>query len=86
MPAFSPPADGESGTGLAIPGHCHYKEGNRRARRPPGPAEAAAGPIRPVPRRCRFDHVSATEGEKYRRLIGTMAEERKSLGPLRVNG
>jgi F420-non-reducing hydrogenase iron-sulfur subunit len=65
------------------PGDCHYKEGNYRAAnrhrlllrvlRQFGIAEA----------RCRFDCVSAGEGEKFARVVRDMVEELRALGPLR---
>ena len=33
--------------------------------------------------RCRFDSVSAGEGEKFARVVSEMVEEMRSLGPLR---
>ncbi len=64
------------------PGDCHYKEGNLKA----------AGRMTLLKRlliqfgigesRCRFDYVSAAEGEKYRRVIGDMVKELQASGPL----
>ena len=63
-------------------GDCHYKEGNFRATqrhrlllrllRQHGIAEE----------RCRFDYVSASEGEKFAKVITEMTDTIRKLGPL----
>ena len=64
------------------PGDCHYKEGNLRA------AQRHAMLVRlleqlGIPReRCRFDYVSAGEGEKYVQVITEMVATIGQLGPL----
>ena len=34
--------------------------------------------------RCRFDYVSAAEGEKFARVVSEMVEAVRTLGPLRL--
>jgi F420-non-reducing hydrogenase iron-sulfur subunit len=64
------------------PGDCHYKEGNYRA------AQRYRMLIRLLKQfgieeqRCRFDYVSAGEGEKFVRVITEMVERVKELGQL----
>jgi F420-non-reducing hydrogenase iron-sulfur subunit len=63
-------------------GDCHYKEGNFRATqrhhmllkllRQHGIEEA----------RCRFDYVSAGEGEKFAQVVTEMTDAIRKLGPL----
>lgn len=64
-------------------GDCHYKEGNFRATqrhhillkllKQQGIEEA----------RCRFDYVSASEGEKFAQVVSEMTDTVRKLGPLR---
>ncbi|GAM09087.1 F420-non-reducing hydrogenase vhc iron-sulfur subunit D [Geobacter sp. OR-1] len=81
MKAFNEGADGV--IVLAChPGDCHYKEGNLRA------AQRHAMLIRVLEqmgiegKRCRFDYVSAGEGEKYVQVITEMVATVKQLGKL----
>ena len=68
------------------PGDCHYKEGNLRA------AQRQAMLVRVLEQmgiggeRCRFDYVSAGEGEKFARLVREMVAELREYGPLRLAG
>lgn len=81
LKAFREGADGVLILGCH-PGDCHYKEGNYRA----------AGRHRILLRllaqlgieadRCRFDYVSAGEGEKYARIVRETVDVIRSLGPL----
>jgi F420-non-reducing hydrogenase iron-sulfur subunit len=67
-------------------GDCHYQEGNYRATarhrlllrllRQLGIDEA----------RCRFDYVSAGEGEKFVRVVNETVEAVRALGPLNGHG
>lgn len=68
------------------PGDCHYKEGNYRAANRQflllGLLEQFG-----IPRqRCRFDFVSAGEGDKFVRIIEEMVGTLKGLGPLTTQG
>lgn len=63
-------------------GDCHYKEGNLRAAGRQAILGRLLEQLGIARQRCRFDYVSATEGEKYRLLIGEMVAELKELGPL----
>jgi F420-non-reducing hydrogenase iron-sulfur subunit len=60
------------------PGDCHYKEGNLRA------AQRHTLLLRVLEQlgikrcRCRFDHVSAVEGEKFAGIIHEMVDELKN--------
>ncbi len=64
------------------PGDCHYKEGNLRA------AQRHAMLARILEQmgigrvRCRFDYVSAGEGDKYIQVITDMVATIRRLGPL----
>ena len=81
MKAFEGGADGV--IVLAChPGDCHYKEGNLRAAQRHALLARVLEPMGIERQRCRFDYVSAGEGEKYVQLITEMVESVKRLGPL----
>lgn len=85
MRAFAAGADGV--LVLAChPGDCHYKEGNLKAAGRQALLNRLLVQFGLPAARCRFDYVSAAEGEKYRRLIDVMVDELKRLGPLVDNG
>lgn len=66
------------------PGDCHYKEGNLRA------AQRQAILVRVLEQmgidrqRCRFDYVSAGEGEKFARIVQEMVAHLRDCGPLQL--
>ena len=63
-------------------GDCHYKEGNFRA------AQRYRMILRLLEQfgieadRCRFDYVSAAEGDKFVEVVTTMVTSIRALGPL----
>ena len=68
------------------PGDCHYKEGNFRAS---SRHELLVPLLRQfgIPEeRCRFDFVSATEGDRFVSIIEEMVSTVRDLGPLKTNG
>lgn len=81
MKAFQGGADGV--IVLAChPGDCHYKEGNLRAAQRHALQARVLEQLGIERERCRFDYVSAGEGEKYVRLITEMVATVKALGPI----
>jgi F420-non-reducing hydrogenase iron-sulfur subunit len=64
------------------PGDCHYKQGNYRAIQRHRMLLRLLDDFGIEPERCRFDCVSAGEGEKFARVIAEMVEMTKALGPL----
>lgn len=64
------------------PGDCHYKEGNYRAAGRHRLLLELLAQFGVPAERCRFDYVSAGEGEKFARVITEMVEALKALGPL----
>ena len=81
MKAFAKGADGV--IVLAChPGDCHYKEGNLRAAQRYALLARVLEQMGIGRERCRFDYVSAGEGEKYVQLITEMVESVRRLGPL----
>jgi F420-non-reducing hydrogenase iron-sulfur subunit len=66
------------------PGDCHYKEGNYRAAQRHRLLLRLLRQFRIEDARCRFDYVSAGEGEKFARVVGEIVEDLRVLGPLRL--
>ena len=63
-------------------GDCHYKEGNHHAIRRHRLLLRLLQQFGITEERCRLDFVSASEGEKYARLLSDMVAVVKDLGPL----
>jgi F420-non-reducing hydrogenase iron-sulfur subunit len=64
------------------PGDCHYKEGNYRANQRYRFLLRMLKQLGIDEKRCRFDYVSAGEGEKYVQVLTEMVETVKGLGPI----
>lgn len=64
------------------PGDCHYKEGNLRAAQRHAMLARLLEQLGVTRERCRFDYVSAGEGEKYVQVITDMVATVRQLGPL----
>jgi F420-non-reducing hydrogenase iron-sulfur subunit len=63
-------------------GDCHYKRGNIEALKANSPVGAGPWQYGIYGNRMRFDAVSASDGEKYARIVGEMVAVLKGLGPL----
>jgi F420-non-reducing hydrogenase iron-sulfur subunit len=64
------------------PGDCHYKEGNYRASQRHRLLLNLLQQFGIEEARCRFDYVSAGEGEKFAAVVTEMTEAIRALGPL----
>ncbi len=64
------------------PGDCHYKEQNYRAIQRHRILLRVLSQLGIEEERCRFDFVSAAEGESYARIMTEMVATIKRLGPL----
>ena len=64
------------------PGDCHYKEGNYRASQRHRLLLNLLQQFGIEEARCRFDYVSAGEGEKFAAVVTEMTETIRALGPL----
>lgn len=64
------------------PGDCHYKEQNYRAIQRHRILLKILRQFGIEEERCRFDFVSASEGEAFARIMGEITETVKKLGPL----
>jgi F420-non-reducing hydrogenase iron-sulfur subunit len=63
-------------------GDCHYQEGNYRATQRHGMLMQLLAQFGIEEARCRFDYVSAGEGEKFVRVVSETVEAVRALGPL----
>jgi F420-non-reducing hydrogenase iron-sulfur subunit len=66
------------------PGDCHYKEGNYRAVQRYRLLLKMLEPFGIEKERCRFDFVSAGEGDKFVKVITEMVNTIRALGPLKI--
>ncbi len=66
------------------PGDCHYKEGNYRATQRHRLLLRVLREFGIEEARCRFDYVSAGEGEKFARVVSETVDALRALGPLRI--
>lgn len=81
LKAFEQGADGVVILGCH-PGDCHYKEQNYRAVQRHRILLRVLRQFGIEEERCRFDFVSAAEGERFARIITEMVDRMKTLGPL----
>jgi len=68
------------------PGECHYISGNLFARRKFALLKSFLSYIGIEPGRIHFSWVSASEGERFARLIRKVVKEVKNLGPVKKTG
>ncbi|MBF0520929.1 MAG: hydrogenase iron-sulfur subunit [Nitrospirae bacterium] len=64
------------------PGDCHYKEGNYRAMQRHRMLLRVLNQHGIESERCRFDYVSAGEGDRFINVLTEMVETVRALGPL----
>ncbi len=83
--AFKIGADGVL-IGGCHPGDCHYIEGNYRARNRYLLLKRLIEQFGIEPERLRFEFISASEGDKFARVMKEMTEDVRKLGPLNWNG
>ncbi|MGD0093445.1 MAG: hydrogenase iron-sulfur subunit [Planctomycetota bacterium] len=83
LSAFEQGADGVLILGCH-PGDCHYKEQNYRAIQRFRIVLALLEQFGIPAERCRFDYVSAAEGERFAKLITETTAAIRALGPLRA--
>ncbi|RII30660.1 MAG: methyl-viologen-reducing hydrogenase subunit delta [Geobacter sp.] len=67
------------------PGDCHYKEGNLRAAQRHSLLARVLEQMGIERERCRFDYVSAGDGNKYAQVITDMVDTVRHLGPLSLS-
>jgi F420-non-reducing hydrogenase iron-sulfur subunit len=68
------------------PGDCHYKEGNYRASQRHRMMARYLTQLGIAPERCRFDYVSASEGERFVQVVTEFTEAVRKCGPMTAVG
>jgi len=68
------------------PGDCHYAEGNYKAARRISLLKKMMAQFGIEDERIRLDWVSASEGDRFRKIVNEMTEQIRVLGPLSRNG
>ena len=63
------------------PGDCHYQTGNYRARRRMALTKKFLEYMGVEPERIQMSWVSASEGEKWAKVVTTVTKELKEVGP-----
>jgi len=80
LDAFEKGADGVF-IGGCHPGDCHYVNGNLRTRKRIAMLKKLLAEMGINPKRLRLEWISATEGQKFSRVIKEFVNEIKELGP-----
>jgi F420-non-reducing hydrogenase iron-sulfur subunit len=83
LTAFEKGADGVL-VGGCHPGDCHYQEGNYKAFRRITLLKSLLKQMGVAESRLRLEWISASEGEKVKRVVDEMTEEIRKLGPLKT--
>ena len=83
LKAFASGADGVL-IGGCHPGDCHYAEGNYKTMRRTIFLKRVLQEQGIDSRRLRLEWISASEGEKYARVVDEFVQTIKQLGPLRL--
>ena len=84
LAAFREGADGVL-IGGCHPGDCHYEQGNYNAWRRVELLRPLLGEMGIEQERLRLEWISASEGEKVRRVCNEMTEQVRGLGPLNLS-
>ena len=84
LAAFREGADGVL-IGGCHPGDCHYEQGNYNAWRRVELLRPLLGEMGIEQERLRVEWISASEGEKVRRVCNEMTEQVRRLGPLHLS-
>lgn len=68
------------------PGDCHYKEGNYKTLRRYVLLKRLLSQLGVDGQRVRLEWISASESEKFKRVVNETTEQIRKLGPLKGNG
>ena len=63
------------------PGDCHYQSGNYKANRRIKLLKKFLGEMAVDPKRVRFEYVSASEGQKFAKVVTEFVDDLKKMGP-----
>jgi F420-non-reducing hydrogenase iron-sulfur subunit len=83
LKAFQLGADGVIVMGCHL-GDCHYQEGNYKTIRRIPFLKRLVSEFGIDPRRLRLEWVSASEGDRFAKVVNEMTEEIRALGPLQL--
>jgi F420-non-reducing hydrogenase iron-sulfur subunit len=84
LKAFQLGADGVIVMGCHL-GDCHYQEGNYKTIRRIPFLKRLIRDFGIDPRRLRLEWVSASEGDRFAKIVNEMTEEIRKLGPLKLS-
>lgn len=84
--AFEQGADGVLIAGCHPPNDCHYQEGNLKTLRRFPLMVKMLEQMGIEKERLRLEWISASEGDKFVRVIKELTEKTRELGPLQSNG
>jgi F420-non-reducing hydrogenase iron-sulfur subunit len=84
LKAFQRGADGVVVMGCHL-GDCHYQEGNYKTIRRLPFLKRLIKEFGIDPRRLRLEWVSASEGDKFAKVVNEMTEEIRAMGPLMLS-
>jgi F420-non-reducing hydrogenase iron-sulfur subunit len=84
LKAFQLGADGVIVMGCHL-GDCHYQEGNYKTIRRLPFLKRLVKDFGIDPRRLRLEWVSASEGDRFAKIVNEMTEEIRTLGPLKLS-
>jgi F420-non-reducing hydrogenase iron-sulfur subunit len=84
LKAFQLGADGVIVMGCHL-GDCHYQEGNYKTIRRLPFLRRLVKDFGIDPRRLRLEWVSASEGDRFAKVVNDMTEEIRQLGPLKLS-
>lgn len=82
--AFEMGADGVVVMGCHL-GDCHYQEGNYKTIRRIPFLQRLMKSFGVDPKRLRLEWVSASEGDRFAKVVNEFTDEIKNLGPLRLS-
>lgn len=85
LDAFAKGADGVLIGGCHF-GDCHYIEGNHKTFRRFQMLRRMLGDMGIEPERFRLEWISASEGDKVKKVVNEMTEQVEALGPLNLPG
>jgi F420-non-reducing hydrogenase iron-sulfur subunit len=82
LEAFSNGADGVLVAGCHLPHDCHYQSGNQMAQKRIVLLRKVLSELGIEPERLRLEWISASEGEKFAKVVSDMTKKLKKLGPI----
>ena len=82
LKAFKDGADGVLVAGCHLPSDCHYISGNFKAKRRITLLKKVLKEFGLEPERVRLEWVSASEGDKFIKVVSEMVRDLKELGPI----